>query len=71
MVTKKDIGSTFRISLPLTLAIMQAMMVRIGSEYYSLPQSMIEETLRVKRQDIKDVTGQQVLTIRGRCCRCS
>lgn len=66
VVTKKDIGSTFRISLPLTLAIMQAMMVRIGSEYYSLPQSMIEETLRVKRQDIKDVTGQQVLTIRGK-----
>jgi two-component system chemotaxis sensor kinase CheA len=66
VVTKKDVGSTFRISLPLTLAIMQAMMVRIGSEYYSLPQSMIEETLRVKRQDIKDITGQQVLTIRGK-----
>jgi two-component system chemotaxis sensor kinase CheA len=66
VVTKKDIGSTFRISLPLTLAIMQAMMVRIGSEYYSVPQAMIEETLRVKRKDIKDVTGQQVLTIRGK-----
>jgi two-component system chemotaxis sensor kinase CheA len=66
VVTKKDIGSTFRISLPLTLAIMQAMMVRIGSEYYAIPQTMIEETLRVKRKDIKDVTGQQVLTIRGK-----
>ncbi|HMK57019.1 MAG TPA: chemotaxis protein CheA, partial [Dissulfurispiraceae bacterium] len=46
VVTKKDEGSTFRISLPLTLAIIQAMMVRIGSEFYALPQSMIEETLR-------------------------
>ncbi|HSW63261.1 MAG TPA: chemotaxis protein CheA [Dissulfurispiraceae bacterium] len=66
VVTKKDIGSTFRISLPLTLAIIQAMMIRIGQEHYALPQSMIEETLRVKRSDIKDVAGQQVLTIRGK-----
>ncbi len=66
VVTKKDQGSTFRISLPLTLAIIQAMMVRIGNEYYALPQSMIEETLRVKNSDIKDVGGQRVLTIRGK-----
>lgn len=66
VLTKKDVGSTFKISLPLTLAILQAMMVRVGGEYYALPQSMIEETLRVKKSDIKDVTGQKVLTIRGR-----
>lgn len=66
VITKKDIGSTFKISLPLTLAILQAMMVRIGGEYYAIPQSMIEETLRVKKSDIKDVTGQRVLTIRGK-----
>jgi two-component system chemotaxis sensor kinase CheA len=66
VITKKDIGSTFKISLPLTLAILQAMMVRIGGEHYAIPQSMIEETLRVKKSDIKDVTGQKVLTIRGR-----
>ncbi|MCL4458276.1 MAG: chemotaxis protein CheA [Nitrospirae bacterium] len=66
VITKKDIGSTFRISLPLTLAILQAMMVKIGGEYYAIPQTMIEETLRVKKIDIKDVTGQKVLTIRGK-----
>ena len=66
VVSVKDEGSTFRISLPLTLAIIQAMMVRIASEYYALPQSMIEETLRVRRSDIKDVAGQNVLTIRGK-----
>jgi two-component system, chemotaxis family, sensor kinase CheA len=66
VVTKKDEGSTFRISLPLTLAIIQAMMVRIGTEYYALPQSMIEETLRVRKSDIKDVAGQNVITIRGK-----
>ncbi len=66
VITKRDIGSTFKISLPLTLAILNAMMVRVGKEVYALPQTMIEETLRVKRNDIKDVTGQKVLTIRGR-----
>ncbi len=52
VLTERERGSTFRISLPLTLAIIQAMMVRIGNEYYALPQSMIEETLRVKNSDI-------------------
>jgi two-component system, chemotaxis family, sensor kinase CheA len=66
VVSRKDQGSTFRISLPLTLAIIQAMMVRIGSEYYALPQSMVEETLRVSKSDIKDVAGQNVITIRGK-----
>lgn len=66
VITQKDIGSTFRISLPLTLAIIQAMMVKIGDEFYAIPQTMIEETLRVKKNEIKDVTGQKVLTIRGK-----
>ncbi|MBF0559774.1 MAG: chemotaxis protein CheA, partial [Nitrospirae bacterium] len=66
VISKKDIGTTFKISLPLTLAILQAMMVRVGGEYYAVPQSMIEETLRIKKSDIKDITGQRVLTIRGR-----
>jgi len=66
IITQKDIGSTFRISLPLTLAIIQAMMVRIGNEFYAIPQTMIEETLRVRKSDIKNVTGQKVLTIRGK-----
>jgi two-component system chemotaxis sensor kinase CheA len=66
VISKKDIGTTFKISLPLTLAILQAMMVRVGGESYAVPQSMIEETLRMQKSDIKDVTGQKVLTIRGR-----
>jgi len=66
VISKKDIGTTFKISLPLTLAILQAMMVKVGGEFYAVPQSMIEETLRIKKSNIKDITGQKVLTIRGR-----
>lgn len=64
--TEKDKGTTFRISLPLTLAIIQAMMVQVENEIYAIPQSMIEETLRISINDIKEVTGQKVLTIRDR-----
>ncbi|PMP72273.1 MAG: chemotaxis protein CheA [Thermodesulfovibrio aggregans] len=64
--TEKDKGTTFRISLPLTLAIIQAMMVQVGQEVYAIPQSMIEETLRVDINEIKEVTGQKVLTVRNR-----
>lgn len=62
--TEKDKGTTFRISLPLTLAIIQAMMIQVGDEIYAIPQSMIEETLRVYSKDIKEVTGQRILTVR-------
>ncbi|MCS7164360.1 MAG: chemotaxis protein CheA [Thermodesulfovibrio sp.] len=64
--TEKDKGTTFRISLPLTLAIIQAMMVQVGDETYAIPQSMIEETLRVNIDEIKEITGQKVLTIRDK-----
>lgn len=64
--TEKNKGTTFRISLPLTLAIIQAMMVQVGDEIYAIPQSMIEETLRINVDEIKEVTGQRVLTIRDR-----
>lgn len=66
VTTKKDLGSIFRISLPLTLAIIQAMMIRIGDEVYAIPQSMIEEAIRIKKSYLQDVTGQKVLTVRDR-----
>ncbi|WP_297211674.1 MULTISPECIES: chemotaxis protein CheA [Thermodesulfovibrio] len=62
--TEKDKGTTFRISLPLTLAIIQAMMIQVGEEIYAIPQSMIEETLRVYVSQLKEVSGQRVFTIR-------
>lgn len=64
--TQKDKGTTFRISLPLTLAIIQAMMIQVSNETYAVPQSMIEETLRVHISQFKDVSGQKVLTIRDK-----
>ncbi len=66
VVTKKDAGSTFRISIPLTLAIVQALMVRIDKSQYAVPLAPIIETIKVDREDIGNVSGQKVLVVRGK-----
>jgi len=68
VATKKDKGTTFRITIPLTLAIMQALMVEVSGAKYAIPLSHIEETLRVSMQEIKNITGQNVIVIRDRIC---
>jgi two-component system chemotaxis sensor kinase CheA len=62
----KDVGTTIRISIPLTLAIIQALMVRAGETQYSIPLGPIEETLKIRSEDIDNVTGTPVVTIRER-----
>jgi len=65
VTTKKDTGTTFRISIPLTLAIIQALMVQTGGSHYAIPLSPVEEILKISGTDISDVMGQKVLDIRG------
>ncbi len=68
VTTKKDEGTTFRISIPLTLAIIQALMVSAGGEQFAIPLAPIEETLKVPSAEIENVTGQKVLVVRERVC---
>ncbi|MBI5639177.1 MAG: chemotaxis protein CheA [Nitrospirae bacterium] len=68
VTTKKDIGSVFRISIPLTLAIVHALMVRAGNSVYAVPLAPIEEILKVAGNDIAAVVDQKVLVIRGKVC---
>jgi two-component system chemotaxis sensor kinase CheA len=62
----RDVGTTIRISIPLTLAIIQALMVRAGETQYAIPLGPIEETLKIRSEDIDNVTGTPVVTIRER-----
>ena len=68
ITTEKDAGSTFRICIPLTLAIIQALMVEVSGAKYAIPLSPIEETLKVSSTDIDNVSGQNVIVIRDRVC---
>ncbi len=51
-------GTTFYLKLPLTLAIIQALLVEAAGEFYALPISSISETIRISKEDIFSVKGQ-------------
>lgn len=63
--TKEGEGTSFIIRLPLTLAIIQALLVEVGVEIYAIPLSSVIETLIVKNSDIKNVGGLQMVQLRG------
>lgn len=63
--TQPDKGTTFLIRLPLTLAIIQALMVMVGDEKYAIPLSAIKETIIVSSKDIKKVQKSEVTLLRG------
>ncbi len=58
-------GTTISIKLPLTIAIIQALMVKVGVENYAIPLNNVEEIVRVKLEDIKTVDKKEVLHQRG------
>ncbi|MDI6812686.1 MAG: chemotaxis protein CheA [Desulfitobacteriaceae bacterium] len=63
--TRRGQGTTFIIRLPLTLAIIQALLVEVGAEIYAVPLSSVLETLLVNRTDIKTVGGLPMVQLRG------
>lgn len=58
-------GTQFRIKLPLTLAIIQALMVAVQDEIYAIPLSSVNETTMITAKDIKIVQNQEVIVLRG------
>ena len=61
-----DIGTTMTIRLPLTLAIMDGMSIKIADETYVLPLNYILESLQPKPSEIKTIAGRgQVVSVRG------
>ncbi len=58
-------GSKFTIRLPLTLAIIQTLMVEVGTEKYAIPLGSIQIIEDINASDIKYVQGNKVITLRG------
>ncbi|MGC5771473.1 chemotaxis protein CheW [Paenibacillus pabuli] len=57
-------GTNFSVQLPLTLSIIAAMLVRLGSEKYAVPLSSIVETAIVQRQQVRNIHGNKMITFR-------
>lgn len=62
--SKLGVGSTFIIRLPLTLAIIQALMVELGDEKFAIPLNNIKIITTIKPEDISKVQNQEVVLYR-------
>ncbi len=59
------VGSSIIIKLPLTLAIIEALMISLGEEIYAVPLGVIDETVTVVPDDITLVKDREVILLRG------
>jgi len=59
-------GTRVTLTLPLTLAIIQALLIKVRQEIYAIPLSNVLEILNVKREEIKTVKGNKVINLRGK-----
>lgn len=64
--TEKGVGTKFIIRLPLTLAIIQALLISLRGEIYAIPLSSISEITTINKDDIRKVQNQQVILFRGK-----
>ncbi|GAA7519266.1 chemotaxis histidine kinase/response regulator CheAY2 [Helicobacter pylori] len=58
------VGTTQKLKIPLTLAIIQALLVGVQEEYYAIPLSSVLETVRISQDEIYTVDGKSVLHLR-------
>ncbi len=64
--TEKNKGSKFIIRLPLTLAIIQALLVIVGEEKYAIPLNNIKEITNIDKNNVRKVEGKEIVLYRGR-----
>lgn len=58
-------GTRFTLSLPLTLAIIDALMVNVAGEMYAIPLDAVSETTKIEARRLTDVKGRKAVTLRG------
>lgn len=64
--SKINEGSTFYLKLPLTLAIIQALLVEVAGETFAIPLASVVETVRITNGEIHSFEGSEVLKLRDR-----
>ena len=64
--SKINEGSTFFLKLPLTLAIIQALLVEVAGETFAIPLASVVETVRITNEEIHSFEGREVLKLRDR-----
>jgi two-component system chemotaxis sensor kinase CheA len=63
--TEPGKGTTFRINLPLTLAIIQSLVTGVGDRVYVIPLSAVQETFRCQAEEVHHIDGHPAINFRG------
>lgn len=64
VTTKKNEGTCFEINLPITLAIIQALIVSFGDFQFAIPLTSVSEAFRTKETEIQTIEGREVYYLR-------
>ncbi len=65
ITTERGAGTTFMVTIPITLAIIKALVVRVGRERFAVPLTSMSETLIVDHKDIQTIEWKEVFYLRG------
>lgn len=63
--SKKGIGTTVTLKLPLTLAIIDGLLVELGRDHYVIPLALVEECIELSREDVVRSNGRRIANVRG------
>lgn len=65
IASEKGAGSTISLTLPLTLAIIDGLLVRIGEDFFVFPLSAVKECIELSSKDVADTHGRHLVNVRG------
>ncbi len=65
VASERGVGTTFRLRIPLTLAIMRALLVRTGEEIYALPLGAVRQIVKLAGDNVQQAYGRTLLADRG------
>lgn len=63
--TEKDKGTTMLLTIPITLAIVKSLLIRVGDRKFAMPLTSISETVVITRNELQTVEGKEVYNLRG------
>ena len=64
ITSKHGDGTTITVKIPLTLAIIESLLVRIGADRFLLPLSLVDECVELTRADVEKAHGRNLATVR-------
>jgi len=65
VTSEHGVGTTFRLRIPLTLAIMRALLIRTGEEIYALPLGSVRQIVKLSAENVQTAYGRTLLADRG------